>query len=264
MAKFAQKKATAVAQDRGPAPGYFNFDFETPDQWYDTARQNSGEQDPFAQPTEYNERGLPVDWDYKTATYGPQGNSLPETAKGWDPNGRPDFGVSPGDLWNRFTWKLGGDREQFSEDNEKTAKSLVDGFSQNYEAQKEVAAKSEEGKAVLGVLGAAVGTILQGIGGLWTSLEGNDDSINVLNAIPRVIGGAIDTLGYGFEAWDRGRKEELLVPRWLQAQDVLLKESLVSQETMDEWSSWSGGVGSFPIYARVAYGVIAGNIDIDD
>ena len=90
----------------------YNFDYDSPQDW---ATQASQPQVPSMVGREYDDRQMPLDWDYKTADTGPNGEPLPDQANGWNYHGKPDFG--PGiDGWSKnISWKFTLDRNEVLE-----------------------------------------------------------------------------------------------------------------------------------------------------
>lgn len=269
---MARRKAKGVSGFTGPqvTPGEtlrldsaLGFDYKNPSEWYDTASE------PLAPIVgrEYDERQMPVDWDYKTAITGPNGEALPDQAQGWNFFGKPDFGPGLGAWWKRATWKFTQDQTEVLE-NSPTLKSLTDGVKETWDFWSEEVdtGKAPLAKAVGQTLLSMVGGIAQGIGAAWRQTEtaGPDgNGVTVWNAIPRAVGVAFDTLGYGFETLDRAMKENVVVPRALAASRALRENNTVSQETMDGWRNWIGPLGLFPLWARAGFAAVTGEIDID-
>ncbi len=242
----------------------YNFDYDNPQDW---ATQASQPQVPSMVGREYDDRQMPLDWDYKTADTGPNGEPLPDQANGWNYHGKPDFGPGIDGWWKNISWKFTQDRNEVLE-NSPTLKSLTDGIKatwDHWDAEAE-AGNAPKSKKFGQTLMALVGSAAQGIGALWSNVEavGPDDTgVTVWNAIPRAVGVTFDTLGYGFEALDRYVKENLTVPSAIRAAAALRASDIVPQETIDEWRDWIGPLGLFPLWATSAFHQLTGEIDLD-
>ena len=268
MARRKLRRASGASQDPpsdtirlGSA---FGFNYNDPADWRTQASS------PLPLPIvgrEYDERQMPIDWDYKTAVTGPNGEALPEQALGWNYHGKPDFGPGMSAWWKRTTWKFTQDRTEVSE-NSPTLKSLTEGPLAAAEFWlREVEAGNAPVSKVFGqTVLALVGSVAQGIGAAWSQVEnvGPDDTgVTVWNAIPRAVGVVFDTLGYGFESLDRAVKENITVPSAIKAAAALRVNDTVSQETIDGWRNWIGPLGMFPLWARAAFHSVTGEIDLD-
>jgi len=242
----------------------FGFDYKNPGDWYTGAVSNNP---PPGVAREYDERQMPVDWDYRTAITGPNGEALPDKALGWNFHGQPDFGVGLGAWWNRSVWKFTQDNNEVSEKSRTLASLTEDVKATNefWHAEQEAGNATRnkvQGQTIL----ALVGSVAQAIGGAWRQLESagpDSDGVTVWNAIPRAVGVAFDTLGLGFETLDRAVKENVVIPRAMVAERVLRSKG-VSDETIDKWRDWVGPLGLFPLWARASLSMLTGGVHIDD
>ena len=236
----------------------YNFAYDDPTDWQNQALA------PNPVPPvgrEYDERQMPVDWDYKTAVTGPTGEALPDQALGWNYHGQPDFGSGLGGWWKKMTWKLAEDNTVASEG--PTIKSIIQNVKDTYDhwdAQTEVG-EAPKGKEFGQALLTFVGGVAQGIGSAWRNAE-NTDSKEV-NGLFRAGGAFFDTVGMSFEALDRAVKEHVTVPLALHAAASLRLNEAAPQETIDQWRDWIGPLGLFPLYARGALASLTGK-KLDD
>jgi hypothetical protein len=271
MALPRMKTVSGQSADRTYTPriefnSAYNLQYSNPQEWQARASSPPNIPPPETVGREYDERQMPVDWDYKTATVGPNGEELPDKAIGWNPHGKPDFGSGIDGWWNHITSNFSRKRE--IPDNNVTLNSIVSGIKDtwNYWKTEEEAGNAPASKKFGQALLATVGGLAQGVGALWSGVEEagpDEDGVTALNAIPRAVGAAFTTLGYGFEAIDRYVKENLVIPSAIRSEAALVQGGLVSQEKIDEWKNWIGPLGLFPLWANSAFHQITGEINLD-
>ncbi len=264
LTQFGESAPVFDAEETVQLLNSFGFDYDNPSEWGDQANQ------PLPVPVgrEYDERQMPIDWDYKTAVTGPNGEPLPSKAQGWNFHGKPDFGTGISGWWDYISWKFTNNNQAIL-DNSPTLKELGGGIEQTWnfwEAERQAGNTDRwkrDGQTIL----ALVGGIASAIGGAWRHAEqiGPDEpGVTVWNAIPRVVGAAFDTLGYGFEALDRAVKEHITIPTALNSIAGLRANQLVSDEQIDKWRDWIGPLGLFPLWANSAFYSLTGQMNMDD
>src|SRR3990167_8798050 len=274
----AALKKPVAAKAYSTPPGMnvlFSMDADAPAEWSNTVRQYTRQynQNKLMGPgsnRQYDERGVPVDWDYATARLGPNGEPLPDGALDWRPDTQPDFGTGIEGWWKRATWKFFSARDAEA-DTPSFGQKLTDlrenilaaSAGANKNIASDPASRPLESLKVLGSAAAgSVGTLLGLIGDAWRHLEG--DNATVLTAIPRVIGTAFDAVGFGFQQSDRFMEEQIVGPNILAAEELVRSQNVVTDEQVDKWRNWIGPLGVFPVWGAVGAGLITGKITINE
>ena len=276
FAAALKKPGKAKAYSTPPGIGLlFGADVDAPVEWRNTVQQYTQQYNENkiigpATARQYDGRGIPVDWNYRTARLDPNGRPLPDGALGWNPQGQPDFGPGIGGWWKRATWKFFSNRDAEA-DTPSFGQKLTDLRENintaNAAAGKRIAADEQtrplESLKVLGTAAAGgVGTILSLIGDGWRHLEG--DNATILSAIPRVIGTAFDAVGFGFSQLDRFVEERAVGPSILASEELIRSQNVVTDEQVDKWRKWVGPLGMFPVWGAVGAGLITGKITRDE
>jgi hypothetical protein len=204
-------------------------------------------------PVEYNDMGIRVDWKPQTALLSPDGDPLPEGARGWDKYGRPSFG-DPDDLslWgdikaglNHWWWTLTKPVDTSPE------KRKVTAFSKEFwESTEKMVAEAPEGgggfraegmKAVPEVGKALFGETILGITQILDRAKnvdvGNDNANTFLSGIGRTATSVLTLFGEGLNIAAYQLKRGLTA-RYLSNEMLSEKSTLPDFPVYDEWAGY--------------------------
>jgi len=242
----------------------FTYNYESPEDW--RAQLNSINSPFPGVAREYDDRGMPTDWDYKTAIFGPNGEELPETARGWQFNGKPDFGPGLKGIWARISYKFTEDRTELPDDNPALKASLgqvkdvYDYWDTEAEAGNATAGK-KYGQSFMALLGIAA----EGIRAGWEGAESvGGDKLSVLNVIPRAVGSFVSFIGLGAQELDRWWKVDVTGPAYLNSIASLQQDKLVTDEELERWRGYVGPLKAFPVFFKEAIHQITGATSLDE
>src|SRR3990167_3453555 len=190
-------------------------------------------------PRVLDDRGIPVDWDYRTSRVGPNNERLPSQAAGWLPDGSPDFGGGAGGALKKWVYNLQEKpRGEIERRDIGAYGPAATAMRENLASLKlDFETPGQSFPSLVRAMPTILGGSLQYIKDAWAFGEDNE---TVFGQAAKFVGASVNLLGDMANESAMWVERDVIGPRLLASEDLIAEKSPAYAEWLDNFRPLGG------------------------